>query len=141
MALESPFAAYLEWQGDFLLDEGGNTLLADGDTAFVQRLIRRILTSPRYFDRRSGLPIAPPDYIFEPEFGAGLRRLVNDILSIDEVNRLVNAQVVADLETSNISRPRVEVAEDPQGSGDVFINVIVVRQPNVLIAFGVRLSA
>lgn len=130
-------AVDVPWEGDFSVDELGNTNIAEGDIAYVQRLIRRLLTSPRLLDAYTKRAVAAPDYIFEPEFGAGLRRLINMPVRQEEIQRLVSGQILADEETSKAVRPdiRTEVLDD----GSVFINIIALREPNVSIAFGLRI--
>jgi hypothetical protein len=132
-------SVYLDWQGDFQIDELGNTLLADGDTAFVQRLIRRILTTPRMFNMNTGEPIVPPDYIASPEFGCGARRLVNMAVGVDEIKRVVTAQIAEDPEVDTTVKPVINVSSDRMGR--MSVDMVVVRKPNVSIAFGLVVGA
>ncbi len=84
----------LEWPaigsptgGDWQVDISGDLLTSDGDTETRQRVTRRLLTSPRTVPP-DGTAILPPDYIFEPTYGAGLRRMIGSAVSSN------NAQTV-----------------------------------------------
>jgi len=129
----------LPWNGDFTLDSQGRTVIADGDTAFLQRIERRLLTTPRLTDSTTGRGITRPDYLFEPTFGAGMRRLVDRTYYLEELKRLVTAQVLADPETSQAPPPQIEVVATDTlataGNSVVEIHITVVRKPDRLISF------
>ena len=131
-------STYLTWQGDFVIDDQGRTILSDEDTTYIQRLIRGLLTSPRFFDKVTNEAISPPDYIFKPDYGAGLRRLVDSPTKEDEIRRLVTGVIINDIETSNRVRPVINVKVNQDGTAN--INIVVTREPNITIAFGVRLG-
>lgn len=69
----------LPWNGDFTLtDTGDIQLSADNSTApnaTIERITRLLLTSPTLFDQNNA-PIAQPDDLFHPTWGAGLRAYV-----------------------------------------------------------------
>lgn len=130
--------ADVPWQGDFSVDSDGRINLVEGDLAYVQRLLRRLLTGPRLVDEVSGVPIAPPDYIFEPAFGAGLRRVINTIISPLEVQRLITQQIKADPETVRSVPPRINLFQDK--SGEVYCQIFAPRSPNGSIKFALNLS-
>jgi len=132
------YSVYVPWSGDFSIDDRGYTVIADADTTYVQRLVRRLLTSPRLFDGATGTPIAAPDYLFEPEFGAGLRRMVDRTAVARDIERIVLAQVAADPETSEKTRPEVNVNIDDYGVANV--GIIAVRKPNFTVIFGIKIK-
>jgi hypothetical protein len=104
----------------------------------VQRLLRLILTTPRLFDKTTGIPIAAPDYLLHPTVGAGLRYLIGRTPRVEEVQRLVYGQIASDPETSLAVRPEVIVVGQPDGA--VFINIVALRSPAFRVAFGVRIA-
>jgi hypothetical protein len=131
----------LDWQGDFVLDDCGNTKIATGDRCFLQRIIRRLLTTPRLFDATTQLPIGIPDYIFNVTFGAGLRRIVDSIANLTEIKRVVNAQILADPETSRHVRPVVEIFNDPSTPSNVLsMAITVVRAGSSSITFSLKIT-
>ena len=121
------------------MDDRGYTALVNGDLAYIQRIIRRLLTTARLFDQFSGEPVAPPDYIFDPNFGAGLRRMINRAISEDELVRIVTSQIIQDPETSPKVRPKATLRANP-GDGTFTLDLVVVRDPTHTIAFGLKLS-
>lgn len=133
------FAASLPWRGDFAVDDHGHLIMVEGDIAYQERIIRRLLTTPRLFDRYTGVPIAVPDYIFNPPFGAGLRRLVNRVISIDELTRLITGQILEDAETKKSVKPKVEV--EMFDDGTLVTDIVAVREPNSSMAFGINITA
>ena len=124
----------ISWSSDWSVDSQGRTVIANAEDTYIQRLIRRILTTPRILDSFTNYPIVPPDYIFHPSFGAGLRRLIGYPVRPDALVRLIEDQVVADPETSTDVKPEIRV--DLKPNGVALIAVKCVREPNVTVAFG-----
>ncbi len=61
---------YLEWDGDLQISQNGSLVMANGWDEARQLAERAILTNPL-----TTLPdgsTIPPDYIFDPAYGAGL---------------------------------------------------------------------
>ena len=128
----------LPWSGDFTIDDSGRIVLVSGDEAFIERLYRRILTTPRLFDNITGIPIATPDYLFSPTFGAGLRRAVDTVVNVNQIKRLIQEQVSADKETDRSKGVVVDVVtEEGTGRSGVRINVKVARANSSVLAFSV----
>ena len=129
-----PVTFDIPWSGDFALDDRGRIVLTDENTAYVHRIIRRLLTTPRIKDAVSGHYIIPPDYLAEPDFGIGLRRKVLSTVNKTELKRLIYNQVGADPETSKAALPDIiiEVRKD----GTCLIGIKVIREPNTTLAFG-----
>jgi hypothetical protein len=73
LSLEWPASQTLN--GDFAVDATGDLLTCSLDTEARQRVTRRLLTNQRQLST-DGLTVLPPDYIFDPTYGCGLRRLV-----------------------------------------------------------------
>lgn len=127
----------VHWMGDIRVDDAGNTLLVDGNGAYLQRLVRRLLTTPRGLDQL-GNPSIPPDYIFSTSFGAGLRRIINTPLVKEEIRRIVTQQILADPETNKDSPPDIQL--DTTDLGYIRMWVIAYREPNVPVSFGLRVG-
>jgi hypothetical protein len=127
--------AYLSWNDDFQINDKGEIYTCDPDTAYKQRLIRRLLTASRVFNQVTGIPIIAPDYIFNPSFGAGLRRKVDTTLSVDDIKRIVLEQIILDPETSGKVKPIVQVVQMEDRIEAVRVNIIAVRETNNTVGF------
>ncbi|MEX3628331.1 MAG: phage tail protein [Burkholderia sp.] len=96
-----------------------------------QRILRRLLTNPREV-----LPdgsVLPPDYIFHPEYGAGLPRKVGDTVDIPKIRALIRGQIM--LEDSVARTPEPEIIVKPiQGGVSCTIRYVdaVAKAPAVL---------
>lgn len=76
----------LDWNKDLKLSPNGGLMLAYGWTEIRQRIIRRVMTSAR-----AVLPdgsIMAADYIYHPEYGLGLRALVNRPIGDEFIKKL-----------------------------------------------------
>ena len=73
--------------GDFQFDASGDLLTCDGDVETRQRIVRRFLTNPRQVSAADGL-ILPPDYIFDVQYGVGLRRTIGAAVNAARVESI-----------------------------------------------------
>lgn len=109
----SPLEVDLPWNGDFTFDDTGDLVLA-ADTptspdATTQRLVRLLFTSPLLKDRY-GNPIAWPDDLFHPTWGAGLRAWVDspfDDISLETIRSDTMAALLKDPGVSPSPAPQV----------------------------------
>lgn len=72
---------------DLSLSPTGSLSPIEGIERGKQRILRRLVTNP-------GGPNASPDYIFHPEYGAGLGRYVGALTNIPEVIALIRGQIL-----------------------------------------------
>jgi hypothetical protein len=96
-----------------------------------QRILRRLLTNPR--EVMPDGTILPPDYMFHPEYGAGLPRMVGDTLDLAKIRARIRGQVL--LEDSVARTPEPEVIVKPiQGGVSCTIRYVdaVAKAPAVL---------
>ena len=75
-----------------------------------QRVLRRLLTNPG-------------DYIWHPEYGAGLPRRIGDPLNVPELKALVVSQMFLEKGVARSPRPTVDVSEIGDGTGRYVITV------------------
>ena len=94
-------ALFLEYGGDFLLNQNGGLQLATGWTAFRQRITRAFLTSPATDNVGQG-PM-PPDYIFHRDYGTGAERDIGEHVTNSQL-----ATVVAKLQQAAQQDPAVD---------------------------------
>jgi len=65
---------------DLFVDDCGDISYCSGTTEVAQRLARRFLTNPATFTPTGAVAI-PPDYIFEPNYGGGAGKYVDNLAS------------------------------------------------------------
>jgi hypothetical protein len=103
---------YLEYGGDFVLNQFGGLQLASGWDAVRQRLERAILTSPA--TNLPGEGPLPPDYIFEPTYGAGAQREVGegfDANRFANMTAFVQQALAQDSAVNPIIQPIVSISQ------------------------------
>jgi len=96
--------------GDLSQSATGDLLKIDGTTQGVQRLLRRLLTNPALTDS-SGNVIAAADYIFHPEYGAGLARMVGDVVDIAKIKGAIRGQMLLESVVARTPAPVINVVE------------------------------
>ncbi len=87
---------YLDWGGDYLLTPNGSIQQASGWDESRQLTVRTLFTNPSA-TLPSGKTI-PPDYIFAPNFGAGLGLYVGQNMTRAQKNQLtvsIQSQVLS----------------------------------------------
>lgn len=77
---------YLDWGGDFKITNNGSIQIANGWDALRQAIVRALLNNP-YVVLPAGEDI-PPDYVYDPEYGAGLGLYIGQNMSDSEVSEL-----------------------------------------------------
>lgn len=88
--------------GDLFASATGDLQTVTGDTRSQQRIIRRLCTNPG-------------DYIFHPEYGGGLPKLIGSDASASEVKAVVQSQLK--LEDSIVQLPAPIVTITPINAG------------------------
>ena len=108
-----PAEIFLEYGADFIIDDTGDLQLAvDSLNTFdatIQRLTRLLLTSPVIYDN-ANKPLTPPDDIFHPEYGAGLRAAVDSGYTKQNLTALkasILSQLAEDPAVANTPQPQV----------------------------------
>lgn len=90
-----------QWYGDdFQVDVNGDLLLVSGATWTQQRIVRRLLTSPK-------------TYLFHPEYGAGLGRFIGENLSPDlfqEIKNICVSQILLEAAVAKNPKPLVTLS-------------------------------
>lgn len=95
--------------GDLQISAQGDLLLANQSQTGVQRLYRRLLTSPLLADA-AGNPQASPDYIFHPNYGAGIGRRIGAPTDIPGATATIRAQTRLEAAVSQTPPPKVTLA-------------------------------
>lgn len=117
----------LTYGGDFSLDEQGNLALVidtfDTPAATQQRITLLVMTSPTLEDQY-GNPIAPPDDMFNPQWGGALRQAVGEDIT-PELISAITARIMRGLaDDAGIAKsPSPTVTVTDQGNGLLFVTV------------------
>lgn len=111
---------YHYFGSDLSLSPTGDLLPVDGSTQGSQRVLRRLLTNPAQKDA-SGNVTAPGDYIFHPDYGAGLPRMVGDAVNIAKIKGVIRGQILLEASVARNPDPVITVSEI-QGGVSVYIH-------------------
>lgn len=93
--------------GDLSASSTGDLLTASGTTRGEQRVLRRLLTNPG-------------SYIFHPDYGAGLPRLIGTDADAVKITALVKSQMMAEAVVAPTPPPQVTVTVLPTGSLTIY---------------------
>ncbi|AYM76893.1 phage tail protein [Janthinobacterium agaricidamnosum] len=96
--------------GDLSQSSTGDLLKIDGTGEGVQRVLRRLLTNPALIDA-DGTTLIPGDYIFHPDYGAGLPRMIGDAVDIPKIKGLIQGQMFLEACVARSPAPVITVTE------------------------------
>jgi hypothetical protein len=97
--------------GDISTDNNGGVLTVGDTVRGQQRVLRRLLTNPG-------------DYIFHPEYGAGLAQWIGRTADIAKIKTLILGQMRLEPGVSQNPPPLVQVTQIGSGDGGGFSVVI-----------------
>ena len=97
-----------EFGADLVAGPTGDLALAEGVAQGRQRVLRRLLTNPG-------------DYIWQPDYGAGLGRFVGSPAAPERIRAVVRSQIFREPAVARSPEPVVEVRAD--GLGRVFVSI------------------
>ena len=92
----------MSWSGDLALSSTGDLATAVDPTLGTQRVLRRLMTNPG-------------DYLWNPDFGAGLGRYVGRPVAPSEVQALVRVQMKLEAAVASAPEPIISVSADNAG--------------------------
>lgn len=120
---------WLEWGGDLQIAPNGGLLTANGWDEIRQIAARAILTNP-LTTLPSGGSI-PPDYVYEPSFGAGLGLYVGQ-----DMNQSAVTSLAASITAQITALPQVNADKPPTISFTQLINNGILLQVTVYLNTG-----
>lgn len=94
---------FQEWGEDLVFDSTGDLLVGDDHTTGLQRVLRRLLTSPG-------------SYMFHLDYGAGLPRFIGSVSLPSTIESAVRSQLTRELAVSKTPPPTVKVTPIPNGA-------------------------
>lgn len=104
---------YHYYSNDVLGSPSGDLQRIDGITKGQQRVLRRLLTNPQ--EVRPDGSVLPADYIWHPDYGAGLGRFVGSPQRIPELQALIKSQMLLEECVARIPAPVVKVTAIANG--------------------------
>lgn len=92
------------WGTDLTVSASGDLLSVGATLRGQQRVLRRLLTNPATKD-------APGDYVFQPEYGAGLPRFIGQTIDTQKITAAILAQMLLEDAVAPTPAPVVTVAQ------------------------------
>ncbi|QAU22605.1 phage tail protein [Dyella sp. M7H15-1] len=102
------------WSGDCSAAANGDLLTASDTERAKQRILRRLLTNPAQKDAAGNVTVHG-DYIFHPDYGAGLPRLVGSLASPAEIRALIRGQMLLEASVARNPAPNITVTSISDG--------------------------
>ncbi len=93
---------------DLVISPTGDLAAASGPILGQQRVLRRLLTNPG-------------DYIWQPDYGAGLASFVGQPAAIDQIKATIRSQIFKEAAVARTPEPTINVTFDQ--SGTVYVHV------------------
>jgi hypothetical protein len=100
--------------GDIAVSATGDLQTVDDTLKGQQRILRRLLTNPLRKDS-SGNPISQADYIWHPNYGAGLPWYIGRTINIPEIRSLIRSQILLESCVAKSPEPIITLKEIPNG--------------------------
>ena len=97
-----------EFGADLQVSASGDILLANGNTAVQQRVLRRLLTNQG-------------QYIWQLAYGAGLRQRVGQDTNLTVIQNIVRSQIFAEADVAQVPAPVISATRDATGNVSVTI--------------------
>lgn len=97
-----------QFGGDLSVGVSGDLAVASAGLLGQQRVLRRLLTNPG-------------DYLWAPDYGAGLGQFVGQPVSAAQIRAVVRSQIFKEAAVARTPEPTIEVSAD--GSGVVSVSI------------------
>ncbi|QMV32420.1 hypothetical protein 8G_00026 [Ralstonia phage Hyacinthe] len=111
--------------GDIGTSSTGDLGTANADTRTQQRIVRRLVTNPG-------------EYIFHPEYGAGLPQKIGQTLDVGAIRGLILSQVRMEEGVAQTPEPQVDVAAITNGVSVLIRYTSSITRTPVSLAFNVN---
>lgn len=92
----------MSWSGDLSVSATGDLSVVSDPSLGTERVIRRLMTNPG-------------DYIWNPQYGAGLGQFVGQPADLAGVEALIRAQMALESAVSAVPEPIISVTSDVAG--------------------------
>lgn len=110
-----------QFGSDLVVGPTGDLATLDVPAVTVQRLLRRLLTNPG-------------DYIWHPDYGAGLPRFVGQTINARVIEGVVRGQIFQESGVARVPEPTIRVTANVDGTVSLQIQYTdaAVKKPSVL---------
>lgn len=98
------------WGSDLSPGTTGDLSTANGTTRGQQRVLRRLLTNPG-------------DYVFQPNYGAGLPSFVGQPLDAGKVAALIRSQILLEESVASAPAPQISVQTAPTDPSAIAVTI------------------
>ncbi len=95
--------AALMWSSDYIPGPTGDIGLLDGTLLGQQRVLRRLLTNPG-------------DYLWQPDYGAGLGQFIGTPLDVLAVVSAIRREIFKEAAVSPLPEPLIEAVQASDGT-------------------------
>ena len=107
-----------QWGADLATGPTGDLALATNAQRGQQRVLRRLLTSPG-------------DYLWQPDYGAGLARFIGQPGNAAQIRAAIRGQIFKEDAVARTPEPVIEVSFSPAGdAGAVYVQLRYVDAPS-----------
>ncbi len=99
------------WGEDLAISATGDLALASGTQLGQQRVLRRLLTNPG-------------DYIWQPDYGAGLGQFVGQTVNAAMITAVIRSQIFRETAVARTPEPVIDVTTSSNGTVYVHIRYV-----------------
>ena len=96
------------WAGDLASTATGDLATVEGGALGTERVLRRLLTNPG-------------EYLWQPEYGAGLARFVGELTDAAAIAAVIRLQMRREPAVARVPEPVVEVLDGVPGTVSVLV--------------------
>ncbi len=122
---------YQYFGGDISLTNVGDLMTVDGTVKGQQRIIRRLMTNPATTNP-DGTTNAP-DYLWHPDYGAGLPAKIGQPISAAEIQAVIRQQMLLEDVVAKTPEPQIQVKQIPGGiTVNISYNDAISKAPQFL---------
>ncbi len=117
---------FQQWGNDLSVDARGDLALVSGALRAQQRVLRRLLTNPG-------------EYIWQPQYGAGLAQFVGQPANPLQIEAIIRTQLAKESAVAQTPAPTIDVSYDTLGPIAVMISYVDAASGQTqLLSFGIR---
>lgn len=107
-----------QWGADLVPGPTGDLATATNAQRGQQRVLRRLLTSPG-------------DYLWQPDYGAGLARFIGQPGNAAQIRAVIRGQISREAAVARTPEPVIDVEFSPAGAvGTVYVQIRYVDAPS-----------
>lgn len=107
-----------QWGSDLTIGATGDLQIANGTELGQQRVLRRLLTNPG-------------DYIWHPNYGAGLAQFIGAPANPLQIQAVIRSQIFKESAVARTPEPLIDVELSPgEANGSIYVSIRYVDASN-----------